>query len=209
VGKSDERLALVRKIQRAAPGTTIGKQVSILPRITRADVAALFIQELKLDKLYTRYAKPDFDTSYRAPTMKPTTEYMVKAPKVNDVDNHPLSHDIKSVVNIGLRGLEAYPDHTFRPGETINRAEYALMMEDIFVKITGDEKVATQYIGMGNELAPDVSESAPYFNAVMFCIQRGLLPVMDKMHGAFKPLDDISGADALLAIRNFKEMLKL
>ncbi len=209
VGQSDERLALVRKIQRAAPGTTIGKQVAILPKITRADVAALFIQELKLDKLYTRFAKPEFDTSFKPPTMKPTTEYMVKAPKVTDVKGHPLSHDIQSVVEIGLRGLEAYPDHTFRPHDTINRAEYALMLEDIFIKVTGDDEVATRYIGMSNRLTPDVSGSAPYFNAVMFSIQRGLLPVMDKMHGAFKPLDDISGADALLAIRRFKEMLKL
>ena len=66
--EADNEWKVVQKIQRAAPGSMIGKKIALIEEITRADVAALFIQELLLEKLYEKRTPKQFDTSYQAPT---------------------------------------------------------------------------------------------------------------------------------------------
>jgi len=54
IDKADYEVKLLQKIERALPGTTIGKKVALLEKVKRVDVAALFIQEMKLDKIYEK-----------------------------------------------------------------------------------------------------------------------------------------------------------
>jgi hypothetical protein len=201
---------LVQKIQRAQPGTTVGKQIALVEAITRADVAALFVEELKLEVIYEKLSIKTFDTSFKAPKsgLEMETETMVKMAPATDIVDHVLRHDIDTVIRIGVRGLEPFPNHTFRPDEQISRAAYAMMLEDILLKATRDDKLATKFIGSTSPF-PDLRADLPYFNAVMVCTTRNIMTVADKRTGEFRPMATVSGADALLAIRELKEQLRV
>jgi hypothetical protein len=178
--------------------------------ITRADVAALFIRELRLDEVYEKLSIKTYDTGFKAPKsgLEMESEIMVKLPPATDIEDHVLRHDIKTVIRMGVRGLEPYPNHTFRPDEKISRASYAMMLEDILVKATRDEGLATRFFGSVSPF-PDLRNDLPYFNAVMVCTSRDIMTVADIRTGEFRPMGTVSGADALLAIRELKEQLKV
>jgi tetratricopeptide (TPR) repeat protein len=193
---------LMDKIQRAMPGTATGKKIALVEKITRADAAALFMEELKIDTLYERRTVKTFDTSFREPG-KPARSGLV-TPK--DVANHPLKADIEGLLQYGVRGLEVYPDGTFDPAGLVSRAAYAMMIEDILIKVTGDEKLATKFIGSPSPFG-DLRSDLPYFNAVMVVTSRGIMKG-NLATGQFSPDGPVSGVDALLIIKEFKEQLK-
>jgi hypothetical protein len=195
---------LVQKIQRAMPGTATGKQIAIIERVTRADAAALFLEEMKIDVLYKKRKLKTFDTSFKDPE-----KAAIKATKMtaNDIANVPLRTDIESILKLGVRGLENYPDGNFHPAELVTRAAYAIMLEDILIKVTGDNSLATKFIGSTSPF-PDLRTDLPYFNAVMVVTSRGIMEAKDMTSGEFVPLNPVSGVDALLMIRKFKEELK-
>lgn len=200
---------IVQKIQRAAPGTEIGKKIALIDKIGRADIAALFDQELNLEKLYTKRGPKTYDTSFKAPTEASTRfspDKMVKMEPATDIENHWLKPSINAILKIQVRGLEAGPNHKFDPDKIITKGEFAVMLEDILIKVTGDEKLATKYLGTPSTL-PDVRGDHYFFNAAMLVTTRGFLQA-DKVTGEFRQGDSVSGADALLSIRAFKDALK-
>lgn len=201
---------LVKKIQRASPGTAVGKKVALVGAITRGDVAALLIQELKLEEVYERLSVKTSDTEFKASkaVLEMQTETVVKLPPATDISDHVLRHDINTVIRMGVRGLEPYPNHTFRPDEKISRASYAMMLEDILIKTTRDEGLKTRFLGNVSPF-PDLRNDLPYFNAVMVCTSRDIMTVADARTGEFRPMGTLSGADALLAIQELKEQLRL
>jgi len=202
--------ALIQKIQRAAPGSVIGKKIALIDKIDRADIAALFDQEMNLEKLFTKRGTKTIDTSFKAPTEATatamTTEKTVKMEAATDIADHWLKPSIDTMIKLQVRGLEPGPNHTFEPDKLITKAEFALMLEDILIKVSGDEKLATKYIG-ATSLFPDVRNDHYAFNAVMTATSRGFLEA-DKATGEFNPGAPVSGADALLTIREFKNQLK-
>ena len=203
VEAADKEYAVIQKIERAMPGSSVGKQIAILDQIARADAAALFIQELKVDELFKKRAPKKFDTSFKSPQKKVES---VKTAPATDIDDHVLKADIDTVIEIGINGLQPYPDLTFQPDKMINRAEFAMMLEDIIVKITRDEVLATQFVG-NNSPFPDLRNDLPFFNAVMVATTRGVMQVKDAGTGEFAPMGLVSGADALLSIRTLKVQL--
>ena len=156
IAEADKEYALVQKIERAMPGSKIGKKIALVEKITRADVAALFIEELKIE--------------------------------------------------IGIKGLQPFPDHTYKPYQTISRAEFAMMIEDILIKLTGVDDLATRFIGSVSPF-PDLRNDLPYFNAVMICTTRGIMVAKDLATGEFDQMGPVSGADALLSIRMLKSQI--
>ena len=205
--EADNEWKVVQKIQRAAPGSLIGKKIALIEEITRADVAALFVQELLLEKLYEKRTPKRFDTSFQAPVKKFEADRIVKAEAATDVQNHVLRTDIVTIMRLGVRGLEPSPDHKFFHNEKITRAAYALMIEDILIKVSGDEKLATKFIGSKSPF-PDLRNDLPYFNAVMVMTSRGVMEAKDLSTGEFSPMGTVSGADALLIIRKLKDELR-
>jgi tetratricopeptide (TPR) repeat protein len=205
VKEADSRWKLVQKIQRAMPGTVTGKKIALVERITRADVAALFLEELKIDVLYARRTPKTFDTAFKDPEMAKTT--IAGRTSATDINNHPLRADIEGIIQIGMRGLEVYPDGSFRPDERVDRATYAMMIEDILIKIAGDNALATRFIGSSSPF-PDLRADMPYFNAVMVVTSRGLMEAKDMVSGEFSPMGPVGGADALLVIRKMREELR-
>ncbi len=207
VADADAEYRVVQKIQRAMPGTTVGKKIALVKEITRGDVAALFIQELKLETLYEKRTVKEFDTRYKDPVKQFETEMIEKVPPATDIADYVLKTDVDAVISIGVRGLEPFADHTFQPYKTITRAEYAVMIEDILIKVTGDQKLATKFIGSTSPF-PDLRSDLHYFNAVMVCTTRGILQA-DVGTGEFNTMGTISGADALLAIRTLKSQIEM
>jgi len=205
--EADNEWKVVQKIQRADPGSMIGKQIALIEEIGRADVAALFVQELLLEKLYEKRTPRRFDTGYQAPTKKFEADRIVKAEPATDIQNHVLRTDIEAILRLGVRGLEPSPDHKFLPNEKVTRAAYALMIEDILIKVSGDEKLATKFIGSKSPF-PDLRNDLPYFNAVMVMTSRGIMEAKDISTGEFAPMGPVSGADALLIIRKLKDELR-
>jgi Tfp pilus assembly protein PilF len=201
--------ALIQKIQRAAPGTEIGKKIALIDKIDRADIAALFDQEMNLEKLYTKRGVKTYDTSFKAPTEASTdmqTEKVIKMEPATDIADHWLKPSIDLVLKLQVRGLEAGPNHTFEPDKLITKGEFALMLEDILIKVSGDEKLATKFLGAASPF-PDIRNDQYFFSAAMTTTSRGFIEA-DKATGEFKPGDPVSGADALLSIREFKSQLK-
>ncbi|MBU2055306.1 MAG: hypothetical protein KJ936_04775 [Proteobacteria bacterium] len=205
VGDADRRWKQVQKIQRARPGTVTGIKIALVERITRADAAALFMEELKIDTLYTRRTPRGFDTAFRdAERVRTAAPRPVAA---TDIADHPLRADIEGILRIGTRGLDVYPDGAFRPDEQVDRASYAMMIEDFLSRITGDEALATRFIGSPSPF-PDLRADLPYFNAVMVVTSRGIMEAKDMVTGEFAPLQPVGGAEALLVIRKIREQLR-
>jgi len=208
-GEANAEWAMIQKIQRAAPGTEIGKKIALIDKIDRADVSALFDQEMNLEKLFTKRGVKSYDTSFKAPTESSTRfspETTVKMDAATDIKDHWLRPSIETILKLQVRGLEAGPDHKFDPDKLITKGEFAVMLEDILIKVSGDEKLATKFLGATSPF-PDIRNDQYFFSAAMTVTSRNFLEA-DKATGEFKPGDQVSGADALLSIREFKNQLK-
>jgi len=200
---------LVQKIERAKPGTKVGAKVALIDKIDRADLAVLLMEELKLATIIEKKRPKTYDTSFRAPEdeAKMQATKVVGMEAATDVSAHWAKSWIEDVLKIGVSGLEPFPDHTFKPDDTITRANYASVMQGVMIMVTGDESLATKYVGEASRF-PDVRSSHFAYNAMALMVDRGIMKA-DAMSGEFRLNDTISGADALLAIRDFQNALRI
>lgn len=205
VEEADKAYFTVQKIERARPGSDMGKTIAFMDTISRADMAALLIQELAVDEIFKKQALKKENTAFKNPQQF-AAEKNDSTVEAIDIAGHILKADIDAILKMGIKGLAMFPDLTFKPDTTISRAEFAMMMEDIFIKITRDSGLATQFIGYTSAF-PDVRNDLPYFNAVMVCTTRNIMAVRDIGTGRFEPLNPVSGAEALLSMRMLKTQL--
>ncbi len=206
--QADAELAVVQKILRAEPGSLHGKVVAFEPSISRADTAALFVEELQLSKLYQRGNADRFDTGFKAPSSgQMQMDQWQRIPDTTDIKDHPLRSDVEEVLKLKVAGLEPNADHKFYPDEKVSRAEFALMVEDILTRVTGEQGLKTRFIGQRSPF-PDVRNDAYYFNAVQTVVSRNLMEPKNKLQGVFGPTDPVTGADALLVLRLMKDELR-
>lgn len=205
--EADDQWQVVQMIERAAPGTDVGNRIALVDKISRADIAALFVSELQIDKLIEKKRQKKYDSDFKAPTdtrvMK--TDSMVTVAAATDIDNHWAKNFILDIVDYGIRGLEPYPDHTFHPDQFVNRGEYAMVVEDAIIAILQDPALATKHIGRQSRF-PDVNPSHPSYNALCNAVDKGIMSA--EMTGEFGPEKSVSGPEALLVIRKLKELQK-
>ena len=126
----------------------------------------------------------------------------------NDIADHPFKNDIEEVLKTGVRGLENDPNGNFKPGEVISRGEYAIMLEDILIKLTGEKDIAARYVN-SKSLFADVPSDMPYFKAIISVTSREIMQVKNIKTGEFAPLKPLSGLEALLSIHKLKEKLEI
>ncbi len=198
---------LVQKIQRAAPGTKVGAQIALVSEIDRADLAVLFIEELKLLDVLKQKQPKVYDTRFRPPD-DPTqmqTSKTVQTDAATDIGDHWAKNWIEDIIKAGA--IDVFPDHTFHPDEKIIRSNYAMFIQNILVAVTGDPSLATKYIGTPSRF-PDVNASHYAYNAICLSVDRGIMKA-DTIDGAFRMSDTVSGADALLIIREFQNALRM
>jgi len=203
---ANDAWARIQKIERAAPGTRVGKKIALVDSLTRSDAAALYIAELELDRLLSRTRGAKVDTGYHAaPNPLEKKDAAVVKPAASDISGHWAQNFIEDALKLGMRGLQVNPDGTFQPGLALTRAEFALLAEDALMVALGDKTLATKYIG-GPSRFSDVGTGSPYFNAICDAVDHTVMsPNADGTFGALKP---VSGADALLTIRLIKELRK-
>ncbi len=192
----------VQKITRAAANFTlsdVAKGIAVKEGVVRADVAALLVDEIHLDRfLAGRIPTPE----------KQSKETFIPA----DVINNLFKSEILIVTKWGLRGLEPLYDTTskaylFYPERSVTRKELAFILEDILMKITGDKSLATKYFGQKNSPYPDVPVSSSSYNAVMNAVTRGLME--PDLSGAFRPDDNADGAELILAVMRLRNVMNV
>jgi len=206
--EADREWKIMQDIERAAPGTKIGMRIAIIEKISRADVAALFMSELDMARLIEKKRPKNYDTDFKAPadTRSLSGDTLVKKEAMSDISAHWARNFIQDIVNLQVRGLEPYPDHTFKPDQLITRGEYAFMLEDILIAILREEALATKHVGAAQSRFPDVNPGAPYYNAICNMVDKNIMNA--NISSEFEPLRPVSGAEGLLAIRALKELKK-
>lgn len=208
-GQANAELALVQKVIRAEPGSRHGRVIAFAPTVSRADIAALFIEELRLERLYQRSNKKRFDTGFKPPSgeRRFQADQVARAAEVTDIAKHPLRADILAVIRLRVAGLQPDAQHRFHPNEPLRRAQFAMMVQDILVKVTGEKGLATKFVGQASPFG-DVRGDHFSFNAILTVTSRGLMEPLNKVNGIFGPSKPVQGADALLVIRLLNNQLR-
>jgi hypothetical protein len=200
--KADRGWKKTDRIVRAMAGATlgdVGKKMAVKDSITRGDLAALLIDEMKIDRLFAGRIPSSSQVDALKAEFTPA-----------DIMNFPFKEEILTVMKWRVRGLEPKYDETtraylFKPADTVNRGEMAFILEDILIKLTGDEKLATAYFGQERSPFPDVRPTSPLYNAVMNMTSRGIME--GELSGEFRIDAPVEGPDALLAIRMLRQRL--
>ena len=109
------------------------------------------------------------------------------------------------MLKLRIAGLEPYAEGLFKPDDTVTRKELARVLQGLLVLINKDEGLKTKYVG-GESRFPDVRPDVYYYNAASLVLDRGLMDV-DKLSGAFRPDEPVSGAEAVLAIKDLQGAL--
>jgi len=201
--KADKGWKRVDKIMRAMGGITIGdvgKIIAAKEKVSRADLAALLIDEMKIEKLLAG----------RIPVASQTARTAVFTPA--DITSHPFKEEVLTLMKWNVRGMEPKYDETtraylFMPSDSVTRGEMALILEDVLIKLTGDEKLATAYFGQERSPFPDVRPSSNLFNAVMNMTTRSIME--SELTGEFRISEPVDGAEALLAMRMLKQKMNI
>lgn len=192
------------KLVRAIAGRTIGnvgKEISVMETVSRADMAALLVDELKIDRLFAG----------RIPVISELP--VLKQSRIPvDVADSPLRDEILTMIKWNIRGLEPVYDnaeaaYVFNPGAPVARKEFALALEDIIIRLTGDETIAAAFFGHQRSPYPDVPPASPWYNAVMNVTTRSIMET--ELSGEFRPDDPVDGAEAILAIRALRQKMNI
>ena len=178
------------------------KKIAAQKEITRSDVAVLFVTELPLEKIFRKSpAKNAIKFSAPGQSIMGKKEGATQDDNwpVDVADTHWAKTFIEKALNAGI--MQKYPDGTFRPDQKVNRAEFAMLIQNFLVKAYDDQSIETKHFGDNSPFA-DVLNTAPIFNAVMVVSTRGIMTGRDD--GTFQPLAVVSGAESLNIIRNLK-----
>jgi tetratricopeptide (TPR) repeat protein len=191
VTQADNKWNRLQRVIRAQPGSSYGEEMALNDEITRGELATLLLEELHLDELFATRSSLSPLVGEEGPVEIPY-----------DVRDHTLKSAIIKVLPWKLRGC--YVDgNLFHPDRATTRGEFAMMVEDIIIKISGDEGLATRYITESQSPFADVESYSPYFNSAMVVTSKGILEADSS--SMFGINTAISGADALLAFRKLKE----
>ncbi len=202
-GKADDKWAVTQKIVRARPGTDASKKIAIKSEITRADLAVLFAEELKLAEIFERMAPPTGPATFQPPSAV-AVEGQPVTPK--DVLGNWAEPWIVEMVQLGV--FEVDPSGNFQPVEPVTRVGYAMAVQRILSTATHDPSLDTRYFGENPSRFSDVPSSHFAYSAMALTSERGIMRA-DMMTGRFNPAGHVSGADALLIIRELQNSLRL
>jgi hypothetical protein len=199
----------VHKIVEAEPGTKYGRQIALVDKITRADLAVLFIEELNVVQRIQRRnevgGSPDLSFKAENPISYPLASSNPDSMDIVDLSNHWAQSMIRDFVKTGL--FDVMQDHKFYPDSAVTRLEFAGAVQRLMFMVTRDQSLFTQYAGESQSHIKDLRTDHPYYGAAMLCVERNVMQ-LDKVSGCFFPQGTISGAEAVLFIRDLKNALK-
>lgn len=179
--------------------TDVAKKIAVKEKVVRADVAALLVDELHLDRL--------FAGRIPVPGQKKQAEFTPA-----DVVNHMFEPEIMTVLKWNVRGLQPIYDQKthaelFYPNKPVTRKELAFVLEDVLIKLTGDEAMSTQHMGQSRSLYPDVKTTDAWYNAIVTVVNRNLMET--GLSGAFRPDDNMDGADLILSLMRLRNIMNI
>lgn len=200
--KADREWTRANRLVRAESGTSVSEVGTLLaPRnsVSRAELAALLVDELRLADLSRRL----FPTAAEARKVSPSGT----VPVPQDIAGNPFRTEIVDVEQWKIRGLESLFNekekaYFFKPTASVTRADMALVLEDVIVKLAGNSRLARAYYGQETSPFADVPPTSYAYNAIMTVTTRGIMG--SSLSGEFRPDDPVSGTDALLAIQALK-----
>lgn len=172
-------------------------QVATTAEISRADVAAIFVAELKLDRLLEKQGfRPQ--SSFAAPEGRAASTVRREpwVDKVTDVDGHWAKPMIEKMVEYQV--MDAI-DGRFDPERKITKAELAMLLDTIITKVTGE--AATKGLG-GDMIFSDVQPDHFASAAILLVTSRGFLSA--RPDGLFGIKDPVPGAIALDSVRKIR-----
>ena len=198
----------IQIVQRVSPGSDLGIKIAMSTQLTRAELAVLLLEELKLDELIeqrrlSRGGKGSEAVKFRSPQ----ANGVVSAGLSKDIEYSWARAWVEDALSLGIPGLELLPDGTFRPDEPVTRASYARVSEGILSLITADPSLSTRYVGEASRF-PDVRGDSYAYNAIAVSVERGIMSA-DRITGRFRPEDTVSGAEALLMIRELQNAVRM
>ncbi len=192
------------KIVRAMGGITVGdvgRKIAVKESVSRGDFAALLIDEMKLDKLFAGRIPVSSQINRMQAEFTPT-----------DIAAHHFRDEILTILKWKVRGLEPKFDdqskaYLFKPADAVQRGEMAFILEDVLIKLTGDEKLATAFFGQERSPFPDVKPTSPFYNAVLNMTTRNIME--GELSGEFRINEAVDGAEAILAVRMLKQRINI
>lgn len=192
------------KIVRAMGGITVGdvgRKIAVKESVSRGDFAALLIDEMKLDKLFAGRIPVKSQVNRMQAEFTPT-----------DIAAHHFRDEILTILKWKVRGLEPKFDdqskaYLFKPADAVQRGEMAFILEDVLIKLTGDEKLATAFFGQERSPFPDVKSTSPFYNAVLNMTTRNIME--GELSGEFRINEAVDGAEAILAVRMLKQRINI
>ncbi|MFH1566533.1 MAG: S-layer homology domain-containing protein, partial [Gemmatimonadota bacterium] len=193
----------IQQIERASPGSPRGLDIARRDQLTRAELAVLLVEELKLPELVRQRRLSGHPPGFAPPGAGSPTP----PDSASDTGASWARPWIETVLRLGVPGLEPMPDGSFAPDEVVTRATYARVNEGILELITGDSSLATRYVGQVSPF-PDVRADSYAYNAIALSVARGIMST-DTVTGRFRPDDTVSGAEALLIIRDLQNAVRM
>lgn len=193
-GFSDEAIfALHRleRIQKANLSTDVGKKVALMAKVTRGDVAALLVKELKLET--------------KIPKVSKAARAFQEFPNATDLSGHPYKAEIETAVELRLRGLGPFPDHTFAPEKPISRADFSILLEDLILRLNGGRNAQPHLKGFLSPFS-DITPDHYAFDAILWLTSEKILE--PRPDGRFGATESLSGIEAISAISRVKEGLR-
>jgi hypothetical protein len=201
---ADNHYAKIQKITRVSASRVLAGvtlETAVKDSVNRADVSALLAAELKLDHLFAGRIPVQSNLSAAKDHFTPA-----------DILESPFRSEIETLIKWKVRGLEPVYDQgtrawLFKPSAPVTRKEFAMVIEDVLMKLIGDESISTALIGMEKSPFPDIEPQAAWFNAALTATSRGLMEAA--LSGEFRPEAPVDGADLLLAVFELRRILDI
>ena len=168
----------LQKSERAAAGLPKEyEKIAYSKSVSRADLAALLVQEIKIERFLKGHksASPDAEDKFKAPETvmgKKSVAEKTEPGAFSDTKGHWSEGFIRRAVACGA--IEGYPDESFKPDARVNKGEFAMILTRILAAALGDEDLETKFVGQASAFS-DVHDTNAVFNAVMVTTTRSIL----------------------------------
>ncbi|MDD5474952.1 MAG: hypothetical protein PHU03_00385 [Syntrophales bacterium] len=189
---ADREWKRVKKILIVNPSSELVEEVALAERVTRGQAALLLIEELRLDDLYRGLGIYVGSSA--------------QAQEITDIKNHRYVREIERIVEIGVEGLNLYPDGKFYPNDIVTRLNLAVALHDVLVRVLGRGEDVYDY-GDDSPFFDSIDCDHPYRKAVMAVTSRDIMSPEMFAESRLAPYSPMSGADALMAIHNLRGAL--
>jgi tetratricopeptide (TPR) repeat protein len=186
-----DRIKLTIRILALDQITDSEKLIALSEKAARSEICQLLFDDLKLKDLVRIHRLPLYESAF--------PEVIARKKIPPDIADRNDRRTILDIISLHLTDLDVYPDGNFYPLRTVNRAEFAMLVQDIMALLNDDQTLATKYSDSESGF-PDIRPDYFAFNAIMISANEGIMkPNPDT--GKFNPDTPVSGIDAIEMIR--------